>query len=320
MRLPVYTELSNFSVRKGGKKITADLTVVLFIGRLSDPVDAINSVYGFLSRVPLKCEFIIITADREGYKFDRLLTAFPILRVLLPQGSFTLAETINLAVNEALAPDILFLDEKSSLDHFESEIVEMYLKEANYGMVIPLLQNAQGETVPNIVKGGAAEGFIRTITRDIIGTAVSSLYPKYFCFILNRDAFQLRGIELSEYADSRYTLLELGYRLWKAGFVIVQVRDFRAVYKGIESADIEEDISSPDYLAFNFSNVTDEKLRRVRRKRALSAIMKNIFSFRFQSIGSLWAILRDALGRRKDSGQFVVEDQAIFAILNRDVQ
>ena len=320
MDLPVYTELSNFSVRKSGKKVTTDLSIVLIINRESDPVDSINSIYNFISKTKYKTEFLLINRDKEGYKYDKLLSTFQIMRVLLPQDKISLVSAINLVVTESLSKHILFTNEFSQIQSVDDEIIDMYLSESTYGAIIPLMLNPRDEVIPNIVKGGASRGFINTISRDIVGSAVSSIYPKYFCFILNKDAIISREINLNEYRDEQYVLLDLGYQLWKEGFVILQVRNFKMVYQNEPKNDIMQNYQSEDYLAFNFNNLTSDNTLKERNKKIIRIILGFIFTFRFKNLIALFRLLKESKNTAQKNSLKPVEDSAIFSIINKDLK
>jgi hypothetical protein len=320
MQLPAYTELSNFNTRGSGIKPDVDLTIILIIKNTSDPVDTINSVYQFISKSRHTIEMIFINLDKEGYKYDKLLKLFPMMRVLLPRDRIGLKDVIFLAVTEALSNNILFIDDNCRIKAMHLDVMEMYLSESNYGMLLPLLVDSKEEVIPNIIKGDIMNGFIDTISTDIVGTAVSSIYPKYYCFILNKNAFQSRNIELSDYDDPRYTLLEMGYRLWKEGFIITQVRIFKVLYHGAPLPDITRKSKDKDYLSFNFINLTGKHSARGRKFKIAIIILQSIFTLNFGNIKTLLKILRDSRRNRQNNSSKPVEDSAIFSIINRDIK
>lgn len=320
MKLPVYTELSNFSTRMNNKKVPMDLSIVLVINSLSDPVDSMNAIYNLTTRMKQKSEVILINIDKDGYMYDKLLSTFPAMRVLLPQNKMTLKEAICLGASESLANNILFIDEFSVIKTMNLEVLDMYLSETGFGILIPHITDDKNEVIPNIIKGNARHGFINTISTDIIGTAVSSIYPKYFCFILNREAFIGRNIELNDYEKQSCTLLELGYRIWKEGFIITQSRNFKVLYTGRPVEDIVENETDRDYLLFNFMNLAGKDITRGRGRKVLSAVFRSLSRFRFEAISALFAILKNARRNRQNILSKPVEDFTIFSIINKDIK
>lgn len=320
MGLPFYTELSNFSTRQGGKKIQLDITVALIINSFSDPVNALNSVFQFLSQTRYKAEFILLNLDKDGYKYDKLLSTFPVMRVLLPQGKISLSEGLALIAHESLARNILYLDEHCQVRVMDLEVMDMYLSENSFGAIIPLLQNQAGEVVPNIVKGCVRKGLLSTMSMDIVGTAVSSIFPKYLCFLLNKDAFISRNIEISRYETPHYTLLELGYRLWKEGFIITQARSFKVEYSGEPVNDLPDDPLEPDYIRFNFRNIQSKDMIKGRLFRIVSLCLKALFQFKFAPIAALTEVLRDRVRYQENNLNKPIEDFAIFSIINKDIE
>jgi hypothetical protein len=319
MELPVYTELSNFSVRKGGKKAVADLSVVLIADRHFDPVEAINSVFQFVSKSRLRTEFMLISSDREGLKFDRLMATFPAMRVLFPERELKPGEAIALGTVESIAPNVLFMDSQIRIVGMDDEILELYLKEVNYGMVIPLVCGKEDTVLPDVVQGSVEHGFLRTSSRDIVGTAVPSLSAKYFCFILNRDVFVSREIRLTEYGKTSYLLLELGYKLWKEGCRVVQARNFKVHYVGEPLPDIDENLKDADYLSFHFNNLVSRPFTVQRAPRLLRLILASLFTFQWKRIGTLAKYLSVQRKKAEQDRSKPVDDAAIFAIVNRDM-
>lgn len=320
MELPVYTELSNFSVRKGGKKASADISVVLISERGTDPVDAINSVYQFVTKTKLRAEFVLLSSDRENYKFDRLLATFPAMRVLMPERELRIEESIRLGAVESVARNVFFIDGNCRAISADDEILEMYLRDDNYGIVLPLLLNRNDAVLPNVVKGAVHHGFIQSASLDIAGTAVPSLSPKYFCFMMNRDVFLSREIRLNRYEDPSFLMLELGYRFWKEGCPVVQVRNLKVHYDGPERQDITENPDDADYLAFHYSNILSSELVKQRRSALIGLALKSLVTLRWKKLGLLTGYLM--AGRRKYEKEYArpVEDTAIFEMINRDMK
>ena len=146
-------------------------------------VETINSIYSFITGVSYKSEIIIVNIDKEGYKYDRLLSNFPALRILLPQEKIPLKDAFFLAAQESLSKYILFIDESFKIRSIDMELLETYLQEQNFGIILPVITDAKDDTIPNIMKGSVSEGFLTTISVDMKGIALSSLYSKYLCFI-----------------------------------------------------------------------------------------------------------------------------------------
>jgi hypothetical protein len=319
MQLPVYTELSNFDTRAGGKRISRDISIVLILDSLSDPVNTINSIYQFVSKKNCRSEFILLNLNKEGYQYDKLLSTFPVMRVILPQEGIKLQDAIAIAAKESLSRNIFFLDENCRIESIQFKVLQMVFSESNFGVLLPLLVSEKTEVIPNIVKGKLKKGFIDTISMDIVGTAIVSLYPKYFCFVMNRDAFLSRNIELHNYEDSRYTLLELGYQFWKEGFIITQARNLKVLYSGETKEDIREDFSNKDYLFFHFANITSVEARKERWKRNVFALLKSFFGLNWKNISLLWDIFKNFKKMRENNLSKPIEDLAIFSIINKDI-
>ncbi len=321
MALPVYTELSNFTTRvSGGRKVPMDLSVVLVISSLSDPVDAINSLYNLITKMKQKTELILINTDKDGYKYDKLLATFPSLRVLLPQERIGLREALALGVSESLSRNILFTDEHCLIRSLNLEVLDMYLSESGFGILLPLLTDDRDEVIPNIVKGNARHGFLNTISTDIVGTAVTSLYPKYFCFILNQEAYASRNMTLNSYENPQYTLLELGFRIWKEGYLITQARNFKVRYAGRAAEDIAEDSPGADYIRFNFLNLCGRETARGRMLKAASLALKALSRLDFKAVAALFSLLAASRRDRQKIMAKPVEDLTIFSIINKDIK
>jgi hypothetical protein len=320
MQLPSYTELSNFSTRAGGRKSSADITIALIINGNSDPVETINSIFKFASNKSIKCEFLMINTDKQGYKYDKLLASFPIMRVILPKDKIGENEAVKIAISESLSKNILFINEYFTLKTLDFNVLRMYLSETLFGILIPLVVDERDTVIPSIIKGGIRNSFLETISVDIVGTAISSLYSKYFCFLINRDAFMSRNIELNDYSDIKYTLLELGYKLWKEGYIITQVRNFKVEYSGPKQSEISMDFSSNDYLSFNLLNISEKSLLKFRTTKIILLAMSFLMTLRWQRLSWLFRELSRAGKIISEISSKPVEDSAIFSIINKDIK
>ncbi len=320
MTLPSYTELSNFSIRSGGKKSAADITIALIVNSTSDPVETINSIYKFTSNGSFICEFLLINTEKEGYKYDKLLAVFPMMRVILPRDRISVSSAFKIAVSESLSNNLLFINEHFTLKSLDFNVLRMYLSETFFGILIPLIIDERDGVIPNIIKGGFRNSFLDTISVDIVGTAISSLYSKYFCFLINREAYISRNLELNEYEDLKYTLLELGYKLWKEGYIITQVRNFKVEYSGVKIDDISVDFSSNDYLLFNLMNISDRALLKARRIKIFLLVINYFITFRWSRMSWFFKKLKLSGKKINDILSKPVEDSAIISIINKDIK
>ncbi len=317
MKLPIYTELSNFTTRKNGQKVKADLSIALIINRLSDPVETINSVYNFMTQTEVITEMIILNTDKEGYNYDKLLSNFPVLRILLPQNPITLSEAFHLIIEESLSQHVMFISDDFKMKALNLDVMKMYLSETHYGAVIPQIVDKDGNIVPNIIKGNIQNGFLTTFSLNIKGTSISTLFPKYFCFILNRNMFVQRQIQLHSYEQERFILLETGYRIWQEGFFIFQVSSFKVQLTGESSEDIINNPDDFDYLLFNLLNLSDLSSK---RGQFFFRILKLFFSLKFKRLGIFLKAHRVANKLKDKNYTPPVSDQTIFKSLNKDIE
>ena len=320
LNLPVYTELSNFSTRVNGKKVSTDITVTLIVNSSSDPVQSINSIYQFLERIRYKSEFILLNLDREGYQYEKLLSTFPVMRVLFPQEKINIKDAVSMALHESLSNTILFLDPNFLIESLSLEVLDMYLSESSFGMLIPLIISEKGETIPNIVKGNIQSGFLSTISMDIVGTAVSSIYSKYFCFLLNREAVLSRNIQLESYQKPQFTLLDLGYKLWKEGYIITQARNFKVKYLGTAINDIKPDFDDKDYLLFHYKNITENAPKKGRKLKMIWVFLSWLVRFKAGMIRYLFLLWKEDPLSIKINSTKPVEDLSIITIINKDIK
>jgi hypothetical protein len=128
---------------------------------------------------------ILVNIDREGYQYDKLLQAIPMLRVLLPQEKIGIREAIWLAAKESLSKNILFIDEQLTLTsnrpgfnqrlpHFTSRTTARSSRRS------PTNSTNQCRI---FVKASVSGGFLETIAIDIKGAAYEFALPEeYFCF------------------------------------------------------------------------------------------------------------------------------------------
>ena len=104
-------------------------------------------------------------------------------------------------------------------------------------------------------------------------------------------------------------MLELGYRLWKNGFVISQARNFKVFYN-YEKSDIDLSDDS-EYLIFNLRNINSSSLTKGRSLFILKSMLKNVFKLNFNYVKKLNK-------SKKEKKHFPVEDLEILSIINKD--
>lgn len=308
MALPVYSEVSNFSFKKNEvKKYNFLLSCVLITNNLSSSIESLNSLYSIISNNKQNIELIIINLDKITYNYETIFSTFPYVRILFVKDRVSIKDIFLLGVEEAIAKNILFLKQDYEILSLDLDMLNLYLSEINFGIVLPLIFNENEEIVPNIIKLNYKNGLLTTSSDDIVGTAEPSLYPKYFCFIINKNAI-FSDLDIFDYENEDYFLLELGYRLWKNGFVISQARNFKVFYN-YEKSDI--DLSDNlEYLIFNLRNINSSSLTKGRSLFILKSILKNVFKLNFNYIKKL--------NKSKDKKHFPVEDLEILSIINKD--
>ncbi len=314
MAIPVYSEISNFSITNFSKKESFFISVVFITDNLSSSIESLNSIYKFISKKKSNCELIIINLDRITYNYDTIFSTFPFVRIFFPQEKANLKDLFRLGINESLSKNILFLNQKFSIINLDLDILNIYLSESSFGIIVPLVISQKEEIIPNIIKMDIKNGFLNTFSMDIKGTTISSLYPKYFCFIINKNAF-LSNLDLYEYENEKYFLLELGYRIWKMGFIITQTRNFKVVFSEKEYPDITKN-EEIEYFIFNIRNITDNKLKRGRMWKMTLFMLKKLVFFDFSSVLKIYRIKREI---RKNRIIPPIEDSAILTIINKDI-
>ncbi len=309
MALPVYSEISNFSFKKNEvKKFNFSLSCVFITNNLSSSIESLNSLYSIISSNKQSIELLIINLDKITYNYDTIFATFPFVRILFVKDKVSIKDIFLLGVEEAIAKNILFLKQDYEILSLDLDMLNLYLSEMNFGIVLPLIFNENEEIIPNIVKLNYKNGLLTTNSNDIVGTAEPSLYPKYFCFIINKNAI-FSDLDIFDYENEDYFLLELGYRLWKNGFVISQARNFKVFYN-YEKSDIDLSDDS-EYLIFNLRNINSSSLTKGRNLFILKSMLKNVFKLNFNYVKKLNK-------SKKEKKHFPVEDLEILSIINKD--
>jgi len=315
MKLPVYSEVSNIDTKKIYRK-DFKLSVILVVRDLTLSLNTLNSIYNSLSQSKKPYELIIINTDKTTYQYDTIFNTFPFVRILFPAEKLNIKEIIFLGIQEAKSSNILFLNDEFVIKNLNIDILSIYLSESSFGILLPLIYDESENIIAGIVKSEFKKGFLCTFSLDIVGAIISSLYPKYFCFILNKNVFY-GDFQLNDYKDENVILLELGYLVWKKGFIITQARNFKVKYSGKITRDFSIDnlkISEVDYVLFNIRNITSRKLVKGRFLKVISIIIKSIFSLNFEVAKTL---IREILTKNKNI--YPVEDFSIFTIINKDL-
>ncbi len=311
MALPIYSEISNFSFKKNEvKRINVSLSCIFITDNLSSSIDSLNSLYSIISTNKQNIELIIINLDKITYNYDTIFSTFPFVRILFIKDKISIKEIFYLGIEEAIAKNILFLKQDYEILGLDLDIINIYLSEINFGIISPLIFNENEEIVPNIIKIEYKNGLLTTWSTDIVGTGISSLYPKYFCFIINKNAI-LSDLDIYNYENEDYFLLELGYRLWNSGFTTTQARNFKVFYnQNKPDIDLSFDL---EYLIFNLRNIKTHSLTVGRWTFILRAMLKNLFKLDFNSISKL------TKSKKERKKYFPIEDLEILSIINKDI-
>lgn len=318
MKLPAYTELSNFTVRKGGQKAKADLTIAIILNQFSDPVETLNSVYRFVSETKKICEVLFLNTDKEGYRYDRLLDTFPAFRVLLPQEEISLPQAVALIAQESLSRYCLFLNEDVELSKLDLDLLDVYLSQNSLGMLVPEVIGSEGEEIPSVVKASIERGFLETMSFKMKGTAIPSLYPKYFAFILNKEMFEKLGIEISDFQTLPFSLLDLGYKTWRHGFLIFQSSNFRVKLLKEETPDIRFNADNDDYLSFMLQNFTEKNEKHLCKRKIRSLALKSIVTLKWKNASRLFKAL--SASHREKTIPYPVDNPTLFSTINKDIE
>ncbi|MCX7820232.1 MAG: hypothetical protein N2258_00980 [Brevinematales bacterium] len=311
MALPVYSEISNFSYRKNEiRKFNFSLSCVFITTNLSSSIESLNSLYSLISKNKQNIELIIINLDKITYNYDTIFTTFPFVRIFFVKDKATIKEIFHLGIEEAFAKNILFIKQDYEILSLDLDMLNIYLSEISFGIIQPLIFNENEEIVPNIVKITYKEGLLTTYSTDIVGADIPSLYPKYFCFIINKNAI-FSDLDLYDYENEDYFLLELGYRLWKNGFTVTQARNFKAFYmEEKDDIDISNDL---EYLIFNLRNIKYHSLSAGRGFFIFKAILKNFLKLNLNYISKL------RKSKKQIKKHFPIEDLEILSIINKDI-
>lgn len=313
MSIPVYSEVTNIESARKSTLPPFALSIVFITEDISSSLESLNSIFNFLKSTRQPCELIIINLDKATYQYETIFSIFPFVRILFPQEKISKRSLILLGLNEAKSKNVLFITEKFVIKNLNLNILNLYLDETSFGIIIPLIYDTDGKIIPGIVKAEIKNGLIHTRSFDILGTTIPSLYPKYFCFIINRSIF-LTEIDLYNYTDENFLLMELGYIVWKKGFIITQARNFKVIYSGMEIGDIPENYLDVSYLIFNIRNINSKKLKEGRTFRIFYIIIKALFTGNFEFLKRFFEEKKFA----KNKCVYPIEDSAIFTIINKE--
>ncbi len=312
MALPIYSEVSNFSLKKNEiKKLDFLLSCVFITDNLSSSIESLNSIYSFINESKHNVELIIINLDKITYNYEKLFSTFPFVRILFIKGKVKIKDLFLLGIEEARSKNVLFLNQDFEIINLDFELINPYISELSFGIVIPLIFNEEEEIIPNTVKMNYNKGLLTTNSIDIIETTIYSLYAKYFCFIVNKNIF-IENMELYDYENEDYFLLELGYKIWKNGFTITQARNFKVVYKGNEKEDIQLS-NELEYIIFNLRNISNHINTKGRFFYLLLTMIKKFLLLDFNYISSI----KKAKKRKKE--HYPVEDFEIMSIINKEI-
>jgi hypothetical protein len=297
--------------------VNRELSIVLYLKPLANPVTTLNSLYKVLQS-NLNCELILIAEEKDAYQYDTLMEKFPVLRVILPERKLTFAEVLEIGCRESFSNHVMFLDDTVLLENLPTEIFSLYYDDPQYGIMIPQLFNEKNEGLPSQIKCILLHGFIQTVGRDKPQTAAPGLYPPHFCFILNKTMFLERDFHLYDYENFLYTLAEIGWRVWKSDFWVIQVRQWRVVRLVDTPVEMEFSPDDEEYLLFHARNIVQPALVRKQNAYLFSLLIQKILTLHFKHVRSIWQTLFHRKKFRSELEGFPLEDMAIFSIINKE--
>ncbi|MCX7881752.1 MAG: hypothetical protein N2314_00820 [Brevinematales bacterium] len=313
--IPVYTEVSNRE--RTFLRLPKRLSIVLHLKVFANPVSTLNSLYQLLQQRE-DVELVLIAEEKDAYQYENLMERFPVLRVIFPETPLAFPQVLRLACQESFSQNVMFLDDRVVLETLPMEIFSLYFEDPQYGVIVPHCFSVKREVIPSQVKPTLRNGFLATVSWDKPQNAIPVMYPVYFCCIVNKEMFLSREFSLKEYENSLYTLAEFGWRVWKQGFWVIQVRQWRVVLDVFPVTEMTFSEKDEEYFLFHYRNVTHKSLVFRQNTVLFSLFLRCLFTLKWRMVGKLWRYLAGRKRIRQELAAFPIEDLAIFSIINNE--
>lgn len=313
--IPIYTEVSNRE--RAFLRMPKQLSLVLYLKPLANPVAILNSLYQLLQGRE-DIELILIAEEKDAYQYENLMDRFPVLRVIFPENTLSFPQVIRIGCQESFSQNVMFLDDRVSLETLPMEIFSLYFEDPQYGVMVPHCFSEKGEVIPSQVKPVLRNGFLETVSWDKPQNAIPVLYPVHFCFIVNKEMFLSRELGIIEYDNSLYTLAEFGWRVWKNGFWVIQVRQWKVILDTVSQTEMAFSEKDGEYLLFHYRNITHRSAVRKQNTVLFSLLIRSLLTLKWGITGKIWGYLTSRKRIRQELGVFPIEDLAIFSIINNE--
>jgi len=313
--IPVYTEVSNRE--RAFLRLGKQLSIVLYLRPLANPVATLNSLYRHLQDRE-DIELILIAEEKDAYQYDTLMQRFPVLRVIFPEYALSFPQLLRIGCTEAFSRNVMFLDDHVLVEQLPMEIFSLYFEDPRYGVLVPHCFSIKEEVIPSQIKPAVKNGFLVTTALDKPQNASPVMYPPTLCFILNKEMFLSRELGVQEYEHTLYTLAEFGWRIWKSGFWVIQVRQWRVILEEVATSEMDFSDEDDEYVLFHYRNITHKSLVGKQNALLFSWWVRSLTTFRWKRAAALWSFLVGRKRIRQELGVFPLEDLAIFSIINNE--
>ncbi len=313
--VPVYSEISNRE--RDFVRMPKEVSLVLYLRPLAHPVDTLNTLYALL-RGHEDRELILIAEEKDAYQYDSLMERFPVLRVIFPEAPLSLSEVLRIGCEESFSRMVVFLDDLVQMETLPTEIFSIYFDEPQCGMIVPQWVSEQGENLPSQVKPREKNGFISTFLEDRIQNALPVLYPLSFCFAVDREKFLSTVCELREYDNPLYTYAELGWRVWKQGWRVIQVRQWKTHSDYALPGEMVFSDEDEEYLLFHVRNISERLLVKKQHRLIFSLFLRDFLALRWKRAQKFWQLLHSRKKFSDELASFPLEDLEILSIINNE--
>ncbi|ULQ60134.1 hypothetical protein K7I13_02085 [Brucepastera parasyntrophica] len=220
---------------------------------------------------------ISVEMNSESYDIENLITRFPSIRFLIPQGSTTIGEMINTAVAETNSPWVFVVwNDIEIAPHSLSERLFDRLNNDPVFCTAPVLSTEKMEALPVQMVPALNRNSFQIEPMYFFRDGSPTVYPFDFTGIYNRERFiRLGGYDYT-ITNPYWQNLDFGFRAYLWGEKIQLSSIFKLAYGGeIPTEDATTDTS---YIQFYLKNLAP-----VYRKNRITLPLSCFFSYAVRS-------------------------------------
>ncbi len=198
-------------------------------------------------------EIVSVEKADDAYTVESLSIEFRQVRFILIEESFSVGESINLAMTYLQSERAIVLWSTMGVPRGMERALEILRNNPRCACVAPLLRGERNDPLPTMHAPAFHNRTLRILDLPVRGSTGKTIYPFDYVGLYDRTAFQRSGGYDPGISHPYWQRLDFGFRLYLTGGDIPLVPSFRIVYKSLP--DPEDRTINRSYARFFARNL-----------------------------------------------------------------